>query len=274
MSLHKKIVFYTLLFAGSVAFPQAPGYMGKRVVAGYGFNFNPMLEGSSAQNTTFHKQAGSAKDGKFSLNITHTAYLEYAVKPRVSLGMELRYFHTGYDNRQVIANNNGTEANWFSSGVPTFTLRSYDSPKDFYIIDNFGGVIFMKAFYNKTVAPWGRYFTFGIVYNITTSSHHEFMYMESKTPDGARDTLLFDFGPPKQSQTSVDLLLGLGRTRIFADRLCLDYGFNTQVLSLVRSFYKFSEDELSRENYIERTTQARINALNRVNLFIKLGYVF
>ncbi len=252
MKLNKCITLFSLLLCFSGLSAQAPGYMSKRCVVGYGFNFNPMLKGSNAQNQTLSVEGGSAESGRFRLNMTHEAFMEYAIARKISLGTEFHYFRTGYDNR--------------------LSIGALGQPTDFYVINNFGGALYSKFFFRKYVAPWGSYFKLGLVVNASTSSQHEFMYLKSAVKD--RDTLLFDFGPQKQTQLNFDIQLGFGRTRIFSNKYIVEYGFNTQVISLFSSLIETLPSEVSREDYIMTTTRNRVNDFMRLNLFIKLGYLF
>ena len=74
-----------------------------------------------------------------------------------------------------------------------------------------------------------------------------------------------------------NILFGWGRSRIIANRLVVDYGINMQVLSIPGLLYDLAQSSKSinyvNSVYIENTAGARIRGLNRINAFLKVGFL-
>ena len=89
------------------------------------------------------------------------------------------------------------------------------------------------------------------------------------------------YGELNQSFTGFNIIFGWGRSRIIANRITLDYGINMQLFSVMSlltdqlfnsSSSKFSTARTS-DNYIEKTSGERIRGLNRINAFLKVGFL-
>ena len=193
----------------------------------------------------------SGATGAVPFNITAQLCYDHAFKTRVSLGVALGFAQTRYDNKAVV----------FGLGNPT----------EDYKIRSFSVVPYAKIFSKKYVAPWGRYFMLGTVVSLNFTTHSDYMYLTQKLSN--HDTLLMGFGPAKQMAFNLDLLLGYGKTRVFKNKIVFDYGFNVHLLALLKGLSD-SENNLSQEEYISKTSLYRIRGINRFNLFFKLGYLF
>ena len=92
----------------------------------------------------------------------------------------------------------------------------------------------------------------------------------------SQQVTISDFGLTEQDYMGVNLMFGAGRSRLIANRITLDYGFNTHLLSLLSGFYEilgldFSTSNTTNTNYIEKTVRSRVIGVNRFNVFIKIG---
>jgi hypothetical protein len=220
---------------------QAPGYMGKKNVAGYGFNFGPALIG--------------ATPGPVPLNMIHDFSIDHALGSKWLGGISLRYYQTIYDNR-----------------APLYGSSVY--PSSNYFIRGFTIALNFKHFGRNYVAPWGSYFMMCPVVNIVRTSYDPYMHVLDKTKD-QRDTLLFDFGPTKQTFINPDILFGWGKSRIIADKFVIDYGLNFQLFAVLAPLTRILDDlKLSESDYISSTYRNRTDGVNRLNLYIRLGYLF
>ncbi|MEI8137955.1 MAG: hypothetical protein WCH21_11570 [Bacteroidota bacterium] len=225
----------------AVVFPfvflaQGPGYIGKKSVVGYGCEVNPAISGAT---------------NILPFNLTQQLYFEYAVKTRMSLGIAIKYAATKYDNKETVSN--------------------LGNPTDEYTINAFSFVPCVKLYSKQFVAPWGKYWTLGAALNATGTKHDPYMYLTKSLSD--HDTLLMDFGPEKQMHTSVDLLIGKGKSRIIKDKFVIDYGFNFQLIALINGITG-SNMILTQDNYIKETAVDRVRGLNRFNVYLKIGYLF
>jgi hypothetical protein len=233
---------------------QAPGYMGKRVVAGYGFYFNPGF-GNIALNYS---------DSPF--NTLHELFLEYSTKKRVAIGGSLQLYRYIYNNVRLTALNGQYSAIYKPEG--SYTIKG----------NNFK---FYGKFYKSSyLAPWGKYFLLGLVINKYTASYNTSeMYLSGVTYPGSTFASPPDFGPTNQIYLKTDFFVGAGNSRIFADRFVFDYGYNINVVALtggvLKGFIDFNESrELTVDEYISETSLNRMWAVNRFNFFFKIGYLF
>ncbi len=249
-------VFLILLSAFTQA--QNPGYMGKKRIVGYGMYFNPVTFGSTATNKSlFKSQAGSSKSGYLRFNFSQELFIEGAVGKNTSLGFSVRYMKTGYDNRSSV-------------------YSSVGRPSGYYTIKALSFVPYIKAYFGRYLAPWGRYFIVGPVITQMRSQHDEYMYMTTEV--NGHDTLITNFGSDADRTYRGDLLLGFGRNRIIFDRVSLDYGFCFQAIATLLAVESVDSELLGgapvMQEYISRTMNYRVRGASRFNMFFKIGYLF
>jgi hypothetical protein len=251
------------IFIGSCAVfskAQGPGYMGKHLSVGYGFYFAPALFPTTTD---------------IPVNTMHEGFLEYSSAKRFSVGFSVKYYNTRYENSRPVDVNPGN----YSSSY----YQIDDRPSGDLEIRGINYLLYGKAYRHNYIAPWGKYFIFGI--NIFTfESTYDPSKMKVKVQNGGSYTNTYyyfnSFGSPSQSFTRFDILIGNGRSRIFADRIVVDYGYNVNLLSTALSFFDIAEDRVFEDNvtyaseYIEISSAARIRGVNRFNLFLKIGYLF
>ncbi len=254
---------------------QTPGYMGKRFSAGYGFHFGPALLGSNGNGKSiFGRNNGNAKDGEFAFNRLHEVYIEYAIKTRFSIGTSAIFYKTTYDNGMEFTAN-------VNRNSPQGTYI-YGQPSNLYTIKGVNYLVYGKLFYGKYIAPWGRYMCFGINIRSYTASYNpnKMSFTYNSYINNINENITFsDFGPLKQHYTKFDIFAGFGRTRILADKIIFDYGFNTNMYSLLTTLFDAGGpqnfiDEPDNTIYIKKTSAFRVRNLNRFNVFIKVGYLF
>lgn len=250
---------------------QAPGYMGKRMVLGYGFHFSPAFLGANAQNQTIIGNGGSAETGSLAFNVLHEGYLEYATGYRFSIGLSGRFYKTAYDNAAYINKYNDVTFSAFN-----------DHPAGYYNITGLSICLYGKLYGKRYVAPWGRYIIFGPVINIRKTEYDpSVMYVKGFSYNSnyySEETTLTNFGPAKQSFTGFNLLFGWGRNRMIGNRVTIDYGANFQVLSVFSALFDVVGSDLgfsekTEINYIEKTSGVRIRGVNRFNAFVKVGFL-
>lgn len=237
---------------------QNPGYMGKKIVVGYGAYVSPVTFGSTANNKSlFGSSYGNSEKGYLRFNFAQEGFIEGAVGKKVSLGFAVRYLKTGYDNRSSISNFNGR-------------------PSGYYTIKAFSYIPYFKVYFGKYLAPWGSYFIMGPVITQMRSQHD--VYMNIGTTVNNHDTLITNFGSDNVAVYRGDLLIGFGRNRVLFDRVTLDYGFCVQALAALLTFESVDPELIGgvplMQNYIPSTMNYRVRGANRVNVFLKIGYLF
>lgn len=258
----KYTCFLLILFVNLRLFSQGPGYMGKHFTVGYGFNFSPVTAGTNAQNKTLFYSGSSAENHKLVFNVIHEGYLEYTLSTRWIMGASVRYYRTTYDNRKNLS-------------YSTSAFISNYKPSGYYNIKGVTFTPYFKIFKRTAVAPWGRYFFFGLALNTLHTTYDAYMNVPGQV--AGHDTLMSDFGASKASRLMPDLLLGWGKTRVIANRFTIDYGFNFQPLTVivpVLNFLSLEEKQLTNSNYIDETSRSRARGVNRFNFYIRFGLLW
>ncbi len=256
-----KFIYFiiSIILINSQIKSQTPGYMGKRFNAGYGFYFSPALFGTNGAGQTLIGRDGNGETDELAFNTMHEGYFEYALKKRLSLGISGRYFKTTYDNAA--------------------RCESYNNPTGIYNIKGVNYSFYGKLYKRNYVAPWGKYFVFGAYIKSFTTIYDPTIM----TLIDYNNSTVSNFGPLKQRSVKFDILLGFGRSRIISNRVIIDYGFNTNLFSLLTTSFLLLELEgdgpilnsrYYTYNYIEKTAAVRIRDFNRFNAFIKIGYLF
>lgn len=279
----KKIVLF--IFAGLVALSttvlsQTPGYMGKRLVIGYGFHFSPALIGSTAQGSTIiGKTDGNASDGELCFNSLHEVYIEYGLSKRFALGFSTKFYKTTYDNHKYLSANVAVP-NQYGGG--SYYDTYYGTPEGLYDIKGQNYALYGKLFKRGFIAPWGKYMMFGINVSRFSCSYDpaKMKLLSDNYSSYAKDyPAVTDFGPQGQTYTKYDLLFGYGRARVIANRVTLDYGFNVNLIATLNTLFDAVSDDdsilgdntPSNENYIESTAPWRIRGINRFNAYLRVG---
>ena len=274
-----KILFYIFIFSTFIALAQAPGHLGKHFVLGYGANFSPAFTNANAHNKTIigHKaqESGSAETGSFAFNYTHEAYMEVALSTRFMLGFSGKFYKTNYDNGLNISNNSYNSNNQYLIN---------ENVEGYYSIKGTSLSIYGKLYKKRYVAPWGKYIVFGPVINLYRTSHDSTLMYQTQTDYNTNEiSRVSKYGELNQSFTGFNIIFGWGRSRIIANRVTLDYGINMHVLTLITLYIdQISSSSSSNsifsprrtpDNYIEQTSGQRIRGLNRINAFVKVGFL-
>ncbi len=263
------LILFVLLFV-HYSKGQSTGFMGKRVMLGYSFNTSPAFFGSSANNESILGDGGSAATGEFVVNAIHEGFIEIAPSSKWEIGFSCRYYKTTYDNAKNFNTLYGGSQYYFNSDT---------RPSGYYNIRGLSYTLYFRYFGSRYIAPWGRYMMFGPVLNTMKTTYDPYiMHVSAYDNSGfiSQQVTLRDFGPIEQDYKGVNLMIGAGRSRLIANRVSLDYGFNTHLLSLLSGFYEilgmdFNRDNTTNTNYISKTVRSRVRGVNRFNVFIKVG---
>lgn len=245
MAVKLRIVSYLfLLLVNIVAVrlsAQAPGYMGKRFTACYGYNFSPAFVGGNYNDRYW--------------NQLHEFSLQYAFSDNWQAGLSTRLFNALQKNTEAISKE-GT-------------------PENYFVVKGNSMILNFRHFKTRYVAPWGRYFDMGLVINNTKTSYDAYMYIR-QTWNG-HDTLVSSFGPAEQRFITPDIMVGWGRTRVLKDCISIDWGWNSCLGALfggISDTFKSLTMIYTMDNYIEETYRRRLHGLNRFNLYLRVGYLF
>lgn len=263
------IISVSVLFFLNNILGQAPGYIGKKLIIGYGLNASPALYGANANNKTVFGTEGNAESGKLAFNFIQEGFIEYATSAKWMIGFSARYYKTVFDNPTFMPDKNRE-----------VQYSSRQHPNGYYTIKGLTYSFYCKVFRPGYVAPWGKYIMFGPVFNTAKASYNPaIMNIVARTGYNdyyngnydQRDTLISDFGPTVQSYKGFNFMLGFGKSRIIANRIVLDYGFNMYLLSFFPNIALTYKDDITAGNYIEKTISRRVRGINHFNAFIKVG---
>ncbi len=253
---------------------QVPGYMGKRFVAGYGFYFSPALIGTNGLGASIiGTRDGNAETGTIAFNSLHELFAEYTVGKKLSLGLSARIYRSAYDNnRTLTVDGSFTDPYGYQQ-----TYSASGHPDGLYHIRGVNYLLYGKLYFGKFLAPWGRYFMFGPSLNTYSTNYSPDEMKILAKGYGNNNVFFSDFGPQQQRFVKFDIMAGLGRSRILANRICLDYGFNVNIIALYSTLFDATGESLfdssypSQYNYIQKTSPGRVRGVNRFNAFIKVG---
>lgn len=259
MKINSAYLFLICLLG--LAFPaasQSPGYMGKHFSVGYGAYLSP----------------GAISSNEYTVvNVLHEGFLEFAVSKKVSLGLSAKYYKTAINNEGDI----NTE--YFLLNGSSRSVSG--EPGGMTSVRGLNYAFYAKLFKKRYLAPWGKYFMIGATLNTYVASYDPAtMYIPyTAFNNGAYQMGRFsDFGPERQSFVKFDISFGNGRSRIIANRIILDYGYNINVWAATTLIDDLLERDngknVSAANYIERLSSKRVRGVNRFNVFFKVGYLF
>ena len=275
--------FLIILFLAKSFFilAQTSGFIGKRLVIGYGFNTSPAIFGATKNNetligTNILGSNGTADNNALVFNSAHEIHIDLVISSKWMICTNFKTYNTGFDNSVELKEFYNT-INYSNNIRGYYTIRG----------NNFG--IYAKYFGSTNVAPWGRYMLFGPVVNFSKTTYDpKIMNIKAKIDATyytgmyyvyeTKDTTYSDFGPKNQTFKRFDLMLGWGRSRIISNKVVVDFGATMQAISLgmllFDTFDPASGKYISRNDYIEKTEKSRVRSFNRFNVFLKIGYLF
>ena len=273
------------LFINAIFLGQSTGFMGKRLLIGYGFHASPAIIGSNANNESLLGNSGSATTGEFVFNTLHEGFLEFAASSKWMICFSAKYYKTTNDNSKAFKNDNYST---YNTNNLDFTSSR---PEGYYDMKGLTYTLYFKYYGSRYVAPWGRYVMFGPALNTVTTNYDPAImkakarYYEQNNNNYYysyyySDTTITNFGPTTQKFKGFNFMLGFGRSRIIGNRVTLDYGINVQFFSVLSTIFDIGENtanvvdrksEVNEDNYIERTVKYRVRGVNRCNAFLKIG---
>jgi hypothetical protein len=215
---------------------QAPGYMGKRFVVGYGLYVNP----------AFNSIALNYSDKP--INMLHECFAEFAAGKKNSLGISAQFYRYTYNNIEPI--------NALGYGSSSMRQRT-ENPEGNYQISarNYNR-------YTTTYDPNDMY--------VNVDGNYNSSYGYGST------TLYNDWGPTTETHKTFDVFFGNGNSRILSNNIVLDYGYSIGMIAIARMVASIDGafGTLTTDDYISETALNRISAVNRFNCYLKIGYLF
>jgi hypothetical protein len=240
-------------------FSQSPGYMGHKTSVGYGFFTSPVI---------FPAVSGASEN---SINVMHDIFIERATANNFLIGFSVKLYNTKFDNSVPVDDDGRSNYSEYTpSGSYDITARNFN--------------LYGKVFRDGYLAPWGKYFTFGL--NVMTyNAKYNPQYMKVRIDEynygsGYTTKYYSDFGPEEQSFKNLDIMFGFGKSRVYGDRVIVDFGYNFNLISMAAPLfmavadYEYFYAPINRKYYIEETSKIRIRGVNSFNVFLKLGYLF
>lgn len=191
---------------------QVPGYMGKRLVVGYNFNFS----GAFLSPTPYHTNASSSSGllgdevPVNGVNITHGLNIDYVYKSRKAVSFLVQYARTGVDY---------------------FYLRNHHyggDPAKPAILNSLGIGIGAKFFKRSNMAPYGPYVKWeGMMFmNKVKYDKNNFIRRDYNTGVETKVSL----GPGVVSFQTFGIGFSFGQQRIWRDKFVFDRGLKFMVL--------------------------------------------
>lgn len=261
------IVVFIFLFANT--FAQVSGYLGKRAVVSYS---NYFMFGFRGPGPNY----GSAKD-EFSptLNNTHCLNFEYAQKQRVNICASFQYLRTGiaYDRGQEIGIFASDYVDPYCYPGRTRYKGDYFTPAKLTSL-NFG--LAYKLFNRGYIAPLGTYqkVEFLLLFETVTFDNKNF-YVESPV-NWNYDDVLVNVGPEKYNYRNVVLSYSIGRSRIFYNRIVLDYGVRCGIAPsgiIPFVFSDYADTKSTMERHFRTEANRRIFRQQLFNFHLGIGFL-
>lgn len=202
-----RIIITAVLVLASVQVVWAqPGYMGKKLVAGYQLQVMNATNNNNAQN----------KRGLTAFNLTHSPKLEMAIGRRASLGLMAQIGKTGFNGSYEVSN-----FGFIGSAIENNHSYGYTDYRDELEITHQA----IRLLYRKysassgAIAPVGRYMELGLgVQQIALQDRND-QYVFYETNHG-------------------QVSLAYGRSRVLFDKVVMDMAFQF-MLSLPIAHEKF-----------------------------------
>lgn len=258
------LLFIILSFTIFNGKAQSPGYMGKKLVVGYGFYVDPAF-GAIAFGY-----------GNSPLNIQHEFFLEYVTSKKYMIGFSAKLYNSTYNNTAAV--DLGSNSYNYLFGVDP----SANHPSGAYSISARNFQLYAKLFRSNYLAPWGKYFMFGVTLNAFDCEYDPYQMEVSmqgniyQNGTSISQTILYNnFGPTIQSYQYIDLMVGGGHSRVFANKIVLDYGYNLNLIATALTLWYAVDDQAPAAlDYIKKTSTNRVMGINKFNFFVKVGYLF
>lgn len=256
------------LFTAMITKAQVSGYMGKRFSIGYSNYFFIAGIGPTAN--------ASAPSGEVGINTTHCVNLEYTTRSRTNFCLSLQKLTTGMTPRVITK-----ETYDGVSGYNTVTYEYEPKPYTSMQISSFNVGLGFKFFQSGTLAPIGKYkkLELLILLNHLEYKKNGFTYYDYNSPYGLKSAAI---GTGDYQFNTFAISYTLGRSRVFLNRVVLDYGIRFGVVPaglwavLNEDGDFFSESSYNTfiaEQHFKYDTNTRLFRYQMVNFHLGLSFL-
>lgn len=212
-----KKIFILFIFCLSYAgYSQVPGYMGKRVIVGYGFNFSGAFLSPTPNKTNDSSPSGLIGDevpllsSMSGFNMTHSLNIDYVYKSRKAISFLVQYARTGVDYFYI--------RNYYYGGDETKPA----------ILNSLGIGIGVKLFKRSNVAPYGPYVKWETMMFMNSVKYDKDGFIK-RDPNTNIETKV-SLGPGKVDFQTLGVGFSFGQQRIWRDKFVFDRGLKFMVI--------------------------------------------
>jgi hypothetical protein len=211
------VVLLVCLFSG-YSFAQVSGYMGKRFSIGYSnyfmaAGFGPVANAESNEFLT-------------GINSTHCLNLEYTIAKRINFCLSLQTLKTGVNpTKSYYVQNVDPNSSYSLSTSVSYSPKPY-LPMQLRTI-NIG--LGCKFFHFGTLAPVGKYNKLEILLFLSHLTYDKDKSFPSIDSNGKPSYYQFSGDTGDYQFKSFALAFTMGRSRVFWDKIVLDYGLRLAI---------------------------------------------
>ena len=239
--------FFALVIIFSVSFSgaQVPGYLGKRLTAGYNFHLYP---GGFTPNSFTYAKDFDFHRGALFINTFNEAHADYVLSEKYSLGVAYHHFKTAQRYNTSVVISNGEAGTIGAVAYLNIIGNTFLINQRFYFFKN-----------GNAIAPNGRYIQLGIGEISASTTELDRMIKSSYS---GYDTLLFvsDNG---WTTSSPIFTFSFGSQKIYFEHFFIDSGLEFAfVPGIFRGTIKTKPYEFYGHNY-ERQKET----MNRLQSF-------
>jgi|GEM_PF-2264564 len=249
------VLILLFMYAGKLA-SQVPGYMGRRLIAGYSTYVSPALVSPTAQ----HASPG--------VNITHCFNLEYVIRNRTMVCVGYQMLNTGTEKTDGYGYLDATPYGYYDFQTATYRPDNRLPMQLKGRNISFG----FKFFRRGVLAPAGAYQKLEMIVmsNNVTYQKNGFYPQGSLTSRLTLGTGDYDF-------KNVAFALTLGREHVFFDRVAVDAGLRFGIMPGVvlgkMGDFLFDTSSNSYNTQIQQNANWRLQGTQLINFHIGIGFL-
>jgi hypothetical protein len=291
---HTLYILILLFITNKNGFAQAVGYMGNKFSIGYSFGISPALinpnnsgnmilnpyKDNAFPSDQSQQSALGPKQKIISANITQAITVDYVAGRRLSIGFSYAHFNTKAFAKGTYANYNYIDS---SSYPPQSGLQS-EIPIGMINISTSSYTLGGKFFFKKYIAPFGRYWGVDLSYLTSKVQFDNTKFYVEELNNGNYSSpntyvpLTGLFGATNTSFSKVDMLLSLGRQRIFFNRIMFNYGTKVSMAGMgavLKDFFNSTQQQQDggpdQSVYIKDISVRRIREFNLLTFYFNVS---
>lgn len=260
--MKKSAFLFIIILCSLSAFPQVPGYQGKRLSLEYSNYFFPALLMPNAKGDYNTDDAFSFKKKLFTLNTRNKLSIDYILSRRTSIGGGFEFFKSRFVFFEKFECESTEGEVLVSSDYPAGNVAAR--------IFNVHYTIFKR----KLLAPLGRYtqFEFGVI-------SYKSSYDENALLKDVQNSFYHDFTeiPSFRNRSPYNasyLGITFGKKRVFFDKLIVNSGIQFAYVIDSKPFgdvFFLDSRKVSENIYLQRMGKNRISSSMMLNLQLGVG---